>query len=96
MTYRLAVSAEMVFVDDPAEDILALDDALTRLTSITPLAVRIVEMRCFAGLTIDQTARLLGVSESSVERQWRYARAWLHRELSGSETGPEKDDGHDS
>ena len=86
---RAIVDADMVFADDPAEDILALDDALTRLTSISPRGARIVEMRCFAGLTIEQAAGLLGVSDSTVEREWRHARAWLHRTLGdGAGEGP--------
>lgn len=91
---RAVVDADMVFVDDPAEDILALDDALTRLAAINPQAARTVEMRCFGGLTIEQSASLLGTSQSTVERQWRYARAWLHRELSGDAPPKECDDGH--
>ena len=90
---RAIIDADMVFVDDPGEDIIALDDALTRLASINSQAARIVEMRCFGGLTIEQGARLLGVSESTVEREWRYARAWLHRELSGGPPGEEGGDG---
>ena len=90
---RAIVEADMVFSDDPAEDILALDDALSRLAGINAQAARIVEMRCFGGLTIEQAARVLGTSESTIDRQWRYARAWLHRELTG-EARKESDHGH--
>lgn len=88
---RTVIDADMVFVEDRAEDILALDEALTHLAAINPQAARTVEMRCFGGLTIDESARVLGVSTSTVERQWRYARAWLHRELSGDSPRKESD-----
>ena len=64
-------------------DLIALDEALAKLADLYPDRVQIVEMRFLAGLTIDETAHVLGVSESTVERKWRVARAWLRRELSG-------------
>jgi RNA polymerase sigma factor (TIGR02999 family) len=72
----------------PDEDLLALDEALTRLEAQDPLRARLVRLRFYAGLTNDQAAEILGVSASTARRSWRYARAWLHRELArGDEPG---------
>ena len=67
---------------------MALDDALQKLAGIKETAARVVELRYFGGLTIDQTASVLGVSDSSVEREWRYARSWLYRELGDDQQPP--------
>jgi RNA polymerase sigma-70 factor, ECF subfamily len=64
-----------------SEDVLALDEALERLAAFAPLQARIVEMRFFGGLTTSEQARALDLSESTVERNWRLARAWLRGEL---------------
>lgn len=65
-------------------DLLALDEALERLAAMDPELARLVELRFFAGLTIAQTAGVLGVSTPTVERQWRVARMWLRRDLPGA------------
>ncbi len=65
----------------PVVDLIALDEALSRLEELEPRQSRVVELRYFAGLTIDETAALLGLSISSVKDDWRMARAWLYREL---------------
>jgi RNA polymerase sigma factor (TIGR02999 family) len=62
----------------------ALDEALTRLEQIDPEQARIVELRYFVGLGIDETAEALGLSPATVKRRWSLARAWLFRELSGA------------
>jgi RNA polymerase sigma-70 factor (ECF subfamily) len=67
-------------------DILALDDALTRLAALDPEQARIVELRYFGGLTIDETAEAVGVSPATVKRQWAMARAWLKQELERGRT----------
>lgn len=59
----------------------ALDDALTRLEALDPRQSRVVELRFFAGLGVDETAHVLGVSAGTVKRDWSLARAWLYREL---------------
>ena len=59
------------------EDILALDQALSRLAVVDPRAARVVELRFFAGLQEDEAAMALGVSEITVKRDWKAARAWL-------------------
>jgi RNA polymerase sigma factor (TIGR02999 family) len=68
---------------DAAVDLVALDAALDRLAELSPQQARVVELRYFAGLSIEETAEVLGVSTMTVKRGWAMARAWLHRELSG-------------
>src|SRR5262249_11967303 len=63
-------------------ELVALDDALTSLAALDPQQSRIIELRYFGGLTIEETAEALGISDTTVEREWRLARAWLLRELS--------------
>lgn len=67
-----------------SEDMLAIDEALTRLAEIDPEKSRIVELRYFAGLSVEETAALLGVSARTVKRKWRFAKAWLYREIGGA------------
>ncbi len=62
-------------------DFVGLDAALARLTLLDEQKARVVELRFFAGLTVEQTALALGVSPSTVARDWQFARVWLHREL---------------
>ena len=63
-------------------DVLALDQALDALSSRDARQCRVVELRFFAGLSIDETATAIGVSAATVEREWTMAKAWLHRRLS--------------
>jgi len=63
------------------EDLLALDDALAALAEFDANKARIVELRFFAGLTVDEVGRVLGASESTVRRDWRVARAWLRTRM---------------
>ena len=78
-------------VDVPAVgqdvDLVALDDALARLAMLDERQARIVELRFFGGLSVPETAALIGASERTVKRDWQVARAWLTRELSSS-AGP--------
>ncbi len=68
----------------PADvDVLALDVALSRLEAVEPRWSRLVELRFFAGLTVEETATVLDVSPATVKRDWNLARAWLYRELEG-------------
>ena len=62
-------------------DLLALDDLLTRLAGFDPHQARIVELRYFSGFSIEDTAVVLGISPSTVKREWRAAKAWLRHEL---------------
>lgn len=72
--------------DEEADEVLALDDALARLAEIAPRAAEVVEHRFFAGLDVEETAILLGVSGKTVQRDWLTARAWLRKELRGDLT----------
>ena len=65
------------------ENILALDEALAKLEADDPRKGRIVMLRFFAGLTMEEIAADLNVSKATVEREWRYIRAWLYKELGG-------------
>jgi RNA polymerase sigma-70 factor (ECF subfamily) len=72
-------------VDDRDEYMLALDGALDKLAQIDPQACRVVELRFFGGLTVEETADLLRISPRTVKREWQYARAWLHHQIIESE-----------
>jgi RNA polymerase sigma factor (TIGR02999 family) len=71
----------MLVSAERSEELLALDEALDRLDGQEPRLARIVECRCFGGLTVDETAEALAVSPATVKRGWELARAWLFREL---------------
>jgi len=66
-------------------DVVALDDALNQLARLSPQQSEIVELRFFSGLTIEDTSEVLGISPATVKRNWTAARAWLFREMSGSQ-----------
>lgn len=68
-------------------DLEALDDALTALEELDPRKAAVVELRFFAGLSIEETAGQLGISPKTVVREWRYAKAWLYEELHPAEPG---------
>ncbi len=70
-----------VLSDDRAEELLAVDCALERLTAMDPRKGRIIELRYFGGMSVDETAEALKVSPATVAREWRMAKAWLHREI---------------
>jgi len=67
--------------EEQTDDLIALDTAMKRLEEIDARQSRIVELRYFGGLTVEQTAEVLGISPKTVKRDWAVARAWLHREL---------------
>lgn len=62
-------------------NLLALDEALSKLEQIDPEKSRMVELRFFSGLSVEETAQVMGVSPRTIDRQWQTARAWLHREI---------------
>ena len=70
-------------VDDPAFELLGLDRALEKLAADFPRPARVVELRFFGGLEVEETARVLEVADRTVKRDWAFARAWLLRELGG-------------
>lgn len=78
-----AISLEEVDVSapEPQMDIVALDQALERLASIDPRQSRLVELRYFGGLSIEETAKVLGISPTTISREWSSAKAWLYREM---------------
>jgi len=73
---------------DRADDLVALDDALARLEQISDRQCRVVEFRCFAGLSVEETAEVLETSPATVKRDWAFARAWLNRELGPGDARP--------
>jgi RNA polymerase sigma factor (TIGR02999 family) len=68
---------------EPHEDLLALDEALNKLAAKDPRKAQLVQLRYFAGLTIEEAAHTLGISSTTADRYWTYARAWLQREIGG-------------
>jgi RNA polymerase sigma factor (TIGR02999 family) len=68
-----------------SEDILALEEAFSRLEGMEPSAAAVVRLRFYAGLNVEETAAVLGISERTVKREWAFARAWLYRTLNGEE-----------
>jgi len=74
-------------IESPAGDMLALDEALKVLSTVDERKARVVELRFLIGLDIAETAEVLGVSEPTVERDWRFARAFLYEQLRNQETG---------
>ena len=83
----MEVDAAQALVDDQRVDILAIDSALTRLQQIDAPQGRIVELRYFGGLTLEETASVAGISLATVKREWTMARAWLRRELAAHDAG---------
>jgi RNA polymerase sigma factor (TIGR02999 family) len=71
-------------IPEPRADLLALNDALTRLAAVEPTAAELVQLRYFGGLTIAEAAEILGIAPRSADRLWAYARAWLLEDLGGS------------
>ena len=74
-------AAEMISTKERPVDLIALDEALNRLSERDEQQARVVELRYFSGLTLEETAEALHVSRATVARDWETARAWLHREL---------------
>ncbi|MDX1980276.1 MAG: sigma-70 family RNA polymerase sigma factor [Bryobacteraceae bacterium] len=81
---RVDLHEAMTVAEENDGQMLDLDSALNRLAAIDPRQCQIVELRFFAGLTVDETARVLSVSEKTVKRDWAVARAWLEGELRGA------------
>jgi RNA polymerase sigma factor (TIGR02999 family) len=79
---RVDLKDALQVAEKQPDDLLALDDVLERLTAMDPVAANLVKLRFFAGLTMPEAAQALGLSLRSAERNWTYAKTWLHRELS--------------
>jgi RNA polymerase sigma factor (TIGR02999 family) len=80
-TWMRVSLVDRVLPDAPDFDVLALDELLVRLAAFDARKSRIVELRYFGGLSLDETARVLQIAPRTVERDWRMARAWLHTQL---------------
>jgi RNA polymerase sigma factor (TIGR02999 family) len=81
---KLAIAEEVAAIEMQNVDLIALDSSLTKLEQIDPQQCRIVELRFFSGLSIEDTADALSISPATVKRDWAMAKAWLYREMSGS------------
>jgi RNA polymerase sigma factor (TIGR02999 family) len=80
---RQDLDAQPLALPELREDLIALDEALTKFATLQPQAAQLVQLRYFAGLSIPDAARTLGVSPRTADRLWAYARAWLHQEIVG-------------
>ena len=78
---KIELDEAMVFTTGRGIDLVALDEALTELTKIDPKQAQIVELRFYTGLKVEEISELLGLSESTVKREWRMAKAWLYDRL---------------
>ena len=85
---RMELDGVDISLAEPSDDVLALDEALTRLAAKHPEKAELVKLRYFAGLTGDEAAAALGISPATADRYWTYARAWLVRELSPDAGNP--------
>jgi len=79
--FRLSLTEAERFGSKPEVELIALDEALNSLATTNPKHSRVVELRFFGGLTIEETAQVTGLSHATTERYWSFARAWLRREL---------------
>jgi RNA polymerase sigma factor (TIGR02999 family) len=82
---RITLDESLAAPDDRVVDLLVLDDALTRLAAAEPRWAQVVELRFFTGLEVVEVAEVLGTSTATVKRDWRFAKAWLARELAGGD-----------
>jgi RNA polymerase sigma factor (TIGR02999 family) len=80
---HVPLDAEAVICVDRSDDFVALDDALNALAARAPRKAKVVELRFFGGLSVEETAEVLRVSPITVMREWKSAKAWLYRELAG-------------
>jgi RNA polymerase sigma factor (TIGR02999 family) len=83
---HIPVDAAVVLSPEQVEEIVAVDLALERLARTDERKSKVLEMRFFSGLSVEETAEVLGVAPNTVIRDWNFARAWLRRELSGAGT----------
>jgi RNA polymerase sigma-70 factor (ECF subfamily) len=82
--HRVPLEEPLLLTDEQSDELVALDEALERLAQFDARQSRVVELRFFGGLTVEETAEALGISPKTVKRDWSVARAWLHREVSKS------------
>ncbi len=79
--HKISLDETAIFSQAKADDLVFLDELLNRLATLDPQQERIVEMRFFAGLSVEETADLMGISTATVKRDWAMAKAWLAREM---------------
>lgn len=77
-------------LEGPSDDVIALDEALAKLSKEDRKVADLVKMRYFAGLTLEQSAEILGIPRRTADRYWAYARAWLHKEIAKGDTADEQ------
>jgi len=78
---KVSLDEGMLFAADQSAELVAVDEALSRLEKLDPRQCRVVELRFFGGLTVGETAEVLKISPRTVEREWNFAKAWLYMEL---------------
>jgi len=87
---REPLDANRIVAPLPQEDLLALDEALDRLAAKNARKAELVKLRFFAGLTLAEAAQVLGISANTADRDWAFAKAWLHREMTAGEGASER------
>jgi len=85
---RIDLEAVSLAIETPAEDLIALDEAFTRLTEADHEVAEVVKLSYFGGLTLAETAEVLGISRRTAQRYWAFARAWLYEEMTREEEPP--------
>jgi RNA polymerase sigma factor (TIGR02999 family) len=85
---RIDANFDLMAACAPSGDLLALDEALTKLAKESPPRAELVKLRFFAGMTLPEAAEVLGISQATAERYWTYARTWLYAELSDGQEDP--------
>jgi RNA polymerase sigma factor (TIGR02999 family) len=78
---KVSFDEAIIVSEGKSANFIALDDALNSLAAIDPVQSRVIELRVFGGLTVEETAEVLGISPRTVKREWSMAKAWLHRQL---------------
>ena len=84
---RVELAEGLAWIEPPSSDLLALDEAIQQLEAEDPQLAEIVRLRYYTGLSVEETASVLGVSISTLTREWRYARAWLALRLGDGTPG---------
>jgi RNA polymerase sigma factor (TIGR02999 family) len=79
--HRVDIDADLPGVSPKIENVIAIDEALQKLACIDPRQSRLIELRFFAGLSVEEAAEVMDISPVTIKREWRSAKAWLHREL---------------
>ena len=84
---KVDIDAELLIDDRKLEDVMAIDELLQRLAQIDPRQSRLVELRFFGGLNLEESGEVMGVSPTTLKREWRLAKAWLSREWGSAKSG---------